>query len=91
MHVVINVPINGMPLLLILGARWGKGGDLPHFLLQRTYPLGHNSMSTPLPILDSCNYTIVPPLERIFKTNAPSPLAVTLEQLEVQCNVCKLP
>ena len=43
-------------------------------------------MSTPLPTPDSCNYT-----ERIFKTNAPSPLAVTLEQLEVQCNVCKLP
>ena len=34
MHVVINVPINGMPHLPILGARWGKGGDLLHFLLQ---------------------------------------------------------
>ena len=54
MHVVINVPINGMPHLPILGARWGKGGDLPHFLLQRTYPLGHNSMSTPLPTPDYC-------------------------------------
>ena len=36
-----------MPHLPVLGARWGKGGDLPHFLLQGPHPWGHNSMSNP--------------------------------------------
>lgn len=36
-----------MPHLPILGARWEKGEDLPHFVLQRPHPWGHNSMSNP--------------------------------------------
>ena len=33
-----NAPINGMPHLPVLGARWGEGGDLPHFCCKGRTP-----------------------------------------------------
>ena len=71
----------------------GEGRGFATLHVAKDLPLGPqqhvNSFTNPP---DLCNYMISPHYtERIFKTNAPSPLAVTLEQLEVQCNVCKLP
>ena len=73
-----------MPHPPVLGDMWGKGGDLPYFLLQKPHPWGHTSMSNPLPTPDVTPtpnpHVIIQlphPWGRIFKTNPPPPLPVS--------------
>ena len=80
-----------MPHLLVLGLGRGRVGICHTSCCKGPTPRA----TTACPILyQPLIHVIIQlphPWGRIFKTNTPSPPPVTLEQLEVQCNVCKLP